>query len=72
MDAFRCIADKCRHSCCAGWEIDIDSESAARFLSVGGKLGEKLKSSISVTPTPHFILGKDERCPFLEKTGFAN
>ena len=71
MDAFRCIADKCRHSCCVGWEIDIDSESAARFLSVGGRLGEKLKSSISVTPTPHFILDRDERCPFLEKNGLC-
>ena len=19
---FKCIADKCRHSCCIGWEID--------------------------------------------------
>ena len=21
---FSCIADHCRHSCCIGWEIDID------------------------------------------------
>ena len=21
---FQCIADKCTHSCCIGWEIDID------------------------------------------------
>ena len=26
--AFRCIADKCRHSCCIGWEIDIDPTPA--------------------------------------------
>ena len=24
---FLCIADKCRHSCCIGWEIDIDEET---------------------------------------------
>ena len=23
---FHCIADKCRHSCCIGWEIDIDAD----------------------------------------------
>ena len=25
---FACIASKCRHSCCVGWEIDIDPETA--------------------------------------------
>ena len=25
--AFRCIAGACKHSCCIGWEIDIDEES---------------------------------------------
>lgn len=24
--AFRCIASKCGHTCCAGWEIDVDAE----------------------------------------------
>ena len=24
---FKCIADKCTHSCCIGWEIDIDEEA---------------------------------------------
>ena len=24
---FSCIADKCRHSCCVGWEIDIDENT---------------------------------------------
>ena len=23
---FHCIADKCKHSCCIGWEIDIDKD----------------------------------------------
>ena len=25
---FHCIADRCRHNCCIGWEIDIDSRTA--------------------------------------------
>ena len=24
---FKCIADKCHHNCCIGWEIDIDDEA---------------------------------------------
>ena len=71
MDEFHCIADRCRHSCCIGWEIDIDEESMERFSSVGGELGKKLKKSISDDPAPHFILDKDERCPFLEESGLC-
>ena len=25
--SFRCIADKCRHSCCVGWDVYIDEET---------------------------------------------
>lgn len=62
---FKCIADKCRHNCCIGWEIDIDPDTMAAYSSVGGKFGERLKSNISSGESPHFILGKNDRCPFL-------
>ena len=29
-DAFRCIADACRHTCCKGWEIDIDPDTRVK------------------------------------------
>jgi len=64
---FHCIAEKCRHSCCVGWEIDIDEDSLRRFLSCEGELGDELRSKISLEGTPHFVLGENERCPFLDK-----
>lgn len=65
---FHCIADRCRHSCCIGWEIDIDDASLERFRSVEGPLGEKLRANIDLSPTPHFtLLGEAERCPFLNE-----
>ena len=24
---FACLADRCRHSCCIGWEIEVDEEN---------------------------------------------
>ena len=63
--AFRCIAGACRHSCCIGWEIDIDQDSLARYKAMPGPLGDRLRRSISAGDPPHFILGKGERCPFL-------
>lgn len=69
---FRCTADKCRHSCCVGWEIDIDPDTIEYYGTIGGELGEKLKSKIAYTDdVPHFILDKDERCPFLDSCGLC-
>lgn len=70
-DNFTCIADKCRHSCCLGWEIDIDDDSLRRFMAVEGEFGEYMRRNIELEPSPHFVLGKDERCPFLRADGLC-
>ena len=63
---FRCIAGDCRHSCCIGWEIDIDEETLARYKRTEGPMGERLRKSIDFDcDCPHFITGTDGRCPFL-------
>ena len=63
---FRCIADRCRHNCCIGWEIDVDGDSLAAYDQIGGEMGEYLHKCIDRSgEMPHFILGEQERCPFL-------
>ena len=63
---FRCIADRCRHNCCIGWEIDVDGDSIAAYDQIGGEMGERLHKCIDRSgEMPHFILGEQERCPFL-------
>ncbi len=66
---FRCIAGKCRDSCCKGWEIDIDSDTAAYYESVGGEFGKRLRNNIR---DGSFVLTEDERCPFLNKEGLCD
>ena len=69
---FSCTANLCRHSCCVGWEIDIDEDTARYYCSVTGSVGEKLRSSISFDDCPHFLLsGREERCPFLQPDGLC-
>ena len=70
-DDFACIASRCRHSCCVGWEIDIDSDALARWETIGGALGEKMRRSIAREPAPHFVLTKGERCPLLRADGLC-
>ena len=63
---FRCAASACTDSCCAGWEIDIDPGSAARYRAVPGPFGERLRREIAWEDAPpHFRLREDGRCPFL-------
>ncbi|MDO5434747.1 MAG: flagellin lysine-N-methylase [Clostridia bacterium] len=70
---FRCKADKCRHTCCAGWEIDIDPETRERYRAMTGPLGAELAAYIQDTGEGSaFILqGKEERCPFLRNDGLC-
>lgn len=65
--AFRCIAGACKHSCCIGWEIDIDETTLAKYKAMSGPLGERLRKHISAGDPPHFVLGEGERCPFLNQ-----
>lgn len=69
--AFKCIADKCSHSCCIGWEIDVDENTAALYRTLNNALGKEIIKSIDFSHTPHFILEKDERCPHLDSQGLC-
>ena len=68
-NTFRCIADKCTDNCCIGWEIDIDSDTAQYYKSVGGDFGKRLRENISEENS--FIL-KGERCPFLNEKNLCD
>ncbi len=68
---FKCIADKCTHSCCVGWEIDIDEVTAELYRSLDGEYGKEIAKSIDFSDTPHFVLSENERCPHLDKSGLC-
>ena len=70
---FKCLAEQCKHNCCIGWEIDIDSETLAYYKNIKGPLGKRLKNGIFETETSaQFILTEDERCPFLNEKGLCD
>lgn len=72
-DSFACIAGQCRHSCCIGWEIDIDEESLQRFRSLSGAIGARLAANIECGKDgANFRLDDEERCPFLNADGLCD
>lgn len=65
---FQCIADKCEHSCCIGWEIDIDEDSFDYYKSIPGSFGKRLAEQTTTEDGEHsFILQENGWCPFLNK-----
>lgn len=71
-DNFHCIADRCRHNCCIGWEIDIDEVTLELYENIPGEFGERLRSGITCGDTPSFKLGEGERCVFLNERGLCD
>ena len=70
---FRCIADKCIHNCCIGWEIDIDEDTAKVYADTEGDFGQRLRNNIDFSGTPPFFIpAKDERCPFLNNKNLCD
>ena len=66
--AFHCIAGRCRHTCCAGWEIDIDAKTLQLYEALPHAFGESIRENIVKQPTAQFQLqGEEERCPFLNQ-----
>lgn len=64
---FHCIADKCKHSCCIGWEIDIDEDTYDYYRSIPGSLGRRLLKNMAESDEGDhcFQLAEGGRCPFL-------
>ena len=68
---FRCIADRCAHSCCIGWEIDVDAAALERYEGLTDGYGAIVRESISTEGTPHFRLCEGDRCPHLDGKGLC-
>ncbi len=68
---FSCIADKCRHSCCVGWEIDVDADTLAKYSEMKAPYAENIRDSIERDETPHFRLCADGRCAHLDEKGLC-
>ncbi len=71
---FVCIADRCRHTCCVGWEIDLDADAMERYSRTDGYGKAVLESVVlptSAEESPHFRLDAEERCPHLTEKGLC-
>ena len=70
--AFRCLADACAHSCCVGWEIDVDEDTLSFYHSLGTPFGEEiLRGIVQEDEGAHFVLCPNGKCPNLDARGLC-
>jgi len=69
---FACIAGRCRHSCCIGWEIDIDEDTLEMYNSLPGETGDRIRGGIVYRDPPCFRLREGDRCHFLNERGLCD
>lgn len=73
-DKFKCIADKCKFTCCEGWDVAIDSDTYSRWKKIDDN---NLLSNVKVNKCggkKEYLINKktSERCLFLDDKGLCN
>lgn len=67
---FKCIAERCNHTCCAGWEMCIDEQSLERYKTEKSDFKCSLQKGINFKKSK-FKTDKFKRCAFLNQTGLC-
>ena len=66
MKSFRCLAGACPQTCCQGWEVPIDRETARYYGTLPGELGERVRAMLTTGEEGEAAcLLRGDPCPFL-------
>ena len=69
---FVCAAGDCPDTCCAGWDVVVDEETAARYAAVEGELGQRLRQATRVDDDGDRVIAMvNGRCPLLRSDGLC-
>lgn len=69
-DRFKCIANKCPDTCCAGWQIVIDEESLGKYAESKDEFSGRLKNSIDWKEG--VFLQYNRRCAMLNENNLCD
>ncbi|MGV3073954.1 flagellin lysine-N-methylase [Clostridium baratii] len=74
-DKFKCIANKCKFTCCVGWDINIDTNTYNKWTKVNDD-SEYLLSNVKLRKCENkdmYFINKEnhEACHFLDKQGLC-
>ncbi len=71
-EKFKCKADKCTHSCCIDWEIDIDERTYEKYKALNTDFSKDILKNVENDECgAHFSLDKNGRCKNLDERGLC-
>lgn len=75
-DKFKCIADKCKFTCCEGWDINVDNDTYDKWKR-DKKDSEYLLNNVKIkkcNEKTEYFINKEiyEACAFLDGQGLCN
>jgi hypothetical protein len=73
-DKFKCIADKCKFTCCEGWDISVDNDTYNKWKNdKSNNIVNNVKIKRYEGKDEYFINKKtNEACPLLDSHGLCN
>ena len=72
-NSFKCIADKCKFTCCSGWDINVDSNTYEKWNKEKNKCKDML-NKLKFIDNDYIIVNKktSDTCPFLDNKGLCD
>ncbi len=67
---FKCVAGECKHTCCAGWEMNIDEISLNAYRNDKSSFCKRLEKGVNFKKS-RFKADKTGRCAFLNQKGLC-
>lgn len=64
---FQCIGADCPDTCCVGWGVEVDSETAKKYRELSGEFGQKLRDNLEERDGQLIFKMPDAKCAFLTK-----
>ena len=64
---FYCIADKCKHNCCKGWQIAVDKKTASKYLQLK-EIDQRFENCLD----GQFFKMNNGVCPFLDSDSLCH
>ena len=68
---FSCIAAACPDSCCKKWDVLVDEETALRYQTQTGPLGEYIRGHLRQEDGEWYFSIVDGRCPMWREDGLC-
>lgn len=71
FDAFKCVADRCPDTCCAGWDVEIDDASAENYKNETGGLKQYFDKHLTTDEDGYIFSLENGRCPLLSENNLC-